>query len=304
MGTRIESVATSHGHRGPLGRGALRLSDRAAKACLARAGRRAEEIDLIVNAGLYKDRSLAEPALASIIQEDVGANPGDRPRADRHGTFSFDVMNGGCGVLTAAQVVHTFVQAGAARLGLVVAADAVSAPGQGIAFPPAGGAMLLAQCEGDAGFGAFALHTFPDRAGLFEARVAWQGPGVGARGKGRNVLTIREDPAFGPECIACGAEVARAFLDAGRLRVQDVDLLVAGEYPLRFSDAVAQALGIDPERVARPPGKLAGAYTAGAIAALQGAMESGALERSHNVLFLTAGAGLTIGAALYTRTRA
>ncbi len=36
--------------------------------------------------------SIAEPALAAIIQQDIGANPED-PHADTHGTFSFDISN-------------------------------------------------------------------------------------------------------------------------------------------------------------------------------------------------------------------
>ncbi|HEU5055239.1 MAG TPA: hypothetical protein VFU21_01885, partial [Kofleriaceae bacterium] len=116
MATRIEAVATSHPRGRRLGRGALHLSDLAAEMCLARAHRDPSELDLLVNVGLYKDHSIAEPALASIIQEDVGANPSRRASPGRHGTFSFDLVNGGVGMLTAAEVIDGFVGDGPARL--------------------------------------------------------------------------------------------------------------------------------------------------------------------------------------------
>ena len=54
-----------------------RTSTRRASAedCLREAGRTAHEVDLLVNAGIYRDRNLAEPALAALIQQDIGANP-------------------------------------------------------------------------------------------------------------------------------------------------------------------------------------------------------------------------------------
>ena len=62
--------------------GALEAVDAAARSCLDRAGRTAGELDLLINAGVYHDKILSEPAFASLIQEDIGANlshpPGQR----------------------------------------------------------------------------------------------------------------------------------------------------------------------------------------------------------------------------------
>ena len=41
------------------------------------AGRDAHDVDLLINAGIYRDRNLGEPAFAAMIQEDIGANPED-----------------------------------------------------------------------------------------------------------------------------------------------------------------------------------------------------------------------------------
>lgn len=298
MGTLIENVATraSHAH-GPFARGALRLSDMAAKACLEGAGRRASELDLLVNAGLYKEHSMAEPALASIIQEDIGANPGHPPRHDRHGTFSFDVMNGGCGALSALHLVDAFVAGGTAQLGLVVAGDSDPEPGvsRGFPFGATSGAVLLRRGAAGAGFTRFEFRTFPEDADLFVSTLGWD------EALGRNVLEVRESPAFAARCVERAIEATPAFLARAGVDARDVDLLLASPYPPAFADALARALGVSADRVPAVPTDLARAHTAGVIAALEAAFASGAFQRARRVLFVTAGAGVTFGAALYRR---
>jgi 3-oxoacyl-[acyl-carrier-protein] synthase-3 len=302
MRARIEAAATASPGWLPLSSGALHLSDAAARACLERAGLESRDLDLLINAGMYKNGNLAEPALASLIQEDLGANRGHPPIPERHGTFSFDVSNGGCGFLSAAQLVDGFVRSGAARHGLVVTADADPAPGQtrGFPFPPVGGAVLLGCSDGDEGFERFETRTFPEDIDLFEARVAFDASSHGRLDRrGRSVLTIREDTRFAARCLERAVSVARGFLDAARLSPADVDLLLASQHPRSFAVDLGAALGIVPERIPALPRELVGAHTAGPIAALEAAMSSGRFAAARRVLFVAAGAGITISAALY-----
>jgi 3-oxoacyl-[acyl-carrier-protein] synthase-3 len=301
MGTRIESVATAHGRGGLFARGALHLSDAASRACLARGHHQAEELDILVNAGIYKDHNVAEPALASIIQEDLGANPGHPPRRHHHGTFSFDVLDGGCGVVTAMQLVDGFVGRGAARTGLVVAADADPSPRTSRDFPfrPVGGAVLLTHDERDgAGFQRFEHRTFPDEAALFDARLAWE-PRAGLLHRGRNVLEVREAPGFAAACVAHAIDVTTGFLARAGLRAPDVDLLVASQLPRTFAGDVARGLGIAADRVPEVGPELRAAHTAGPLAALEAAVASGRFAAARHTLFVTAGAGTTVAVALY-----
>ena len=303
MGTRIESVVARRARGGPFAPGALRLSDMAARACLDGAHHRAEDLDLLINAGLYKDKNMAEPALASIIQEDIGANPGHPPRHDRHGTFSFDILNGGCGALTGLYLVDAFVGPGAARLGMVVAADADPSPrtSRGFRFPPVGGAVLLGHSGNGEGFTRFEFHTFPEHAGLFEVRVQFE-PGTGedrVGHRGHSVLEVHEDPTYAARCVERATEVTGAFLERVALRAGDVDLLIASPYPRRFAADLALAIGVAPDRALEPSPELTCAHTAGPIAALATAQDSGRFTSARNVLFVTAGAGITIAVALY-----
>jgi 3-oxoacyl-[acyl-carrier-protein] synthase-3 len=304
MGTCIESAATATGRGHWLGRGALHLSDAAARTCLQRARREAGELDLLINAGLYKDRNMAEPALASIIQEDIGANPGHPPQRDRHGTFSFDVLDGGCGVVTAARLLDGFVGAGAAQLAMIVAADADPSPAttRGFPFAPAGGAVLLAHRDGPVGFERFASRTFAEDAELFEASLRWD-PRAGLARRGSNVLEIHEAPSFASHCVTHAAEVVAAFLADAGVRADEIDVLIASQYPRGFAAAFARRLGLPADRVPAVPRALTSSHTAGPIAALEAAMTSGRFAGARHALFVTVGAGIAVGVALYRSAR-
>lgn len=299
MGTRIESAVTSR--RGLVPRGALHLSDVAARACLEAAHRTSGELDLLINTGLYKNGSVAEPALASIIQEDIGANPGGK-LADHHGTFSFDLVDGGCGVVQAAQLADSFVGEGRARLAMIVAADADPSPTTSRNFPfkPAGGALLLAHTDDGTGFHQFRTRTFPQHAALFESRLRWD-PAAGLAGKGRNVIEVLEAPGFASACIEDAVDVARELLADAALAPAQIDLLIASQYPRMFPELLARSLGLAPACVPEVDDHLRDTHTAGPIAALEAAIASGRFARAHHVLFVTAGAGVTIAAALYRR---
>lgn len=301
MGTRIEAVATAHGHGWRLGRGALHLTDVAAEACLDRGRARAEDLDLLINAGLYRNANVAEPALAAIIQEDIGANPGTKIVRGHHGTFSFDVLGGGCGVLTAATIADGFVGYGGAHRAMIVAGDVDPSPGvsDGFPFAPVAGAMLLGHTDDATGFEQIELRTFGEHAPLFEAHLRWK-PREGVLHRGRNVLEVREAPSFAGRCVELATEVVVGFLDRRRLRTADIDLLIASQYPPSFARGVAQGLGLA-DRLPTVAPALATAHTAGPIAALEAAFSTGQFHRARRTLVVTAGAGITIGIALYVQ---
>jgi 3-oxoacyl-[acyl-carrier-protein] synthase III len=302
MGTTIEAVATSRS-RNPFGRRALRLADRAARDCLKDAGQASEELDLLINAGVYRDKNLAEPALAALIQEDIGANPGHPPVAG-HGTFSFDVDNGACGVLTAAYLLDGFLRSGAIRLGMAVASDVDPRASRGYRFPPVGGALLLGWDDGIPGLSDFHFETFPEHAGLFDSRVSWkQRPGPRLPGKwgGRSVLTVREQPEYASQCLDCAHVAIEKYAADRGLTLPELDLVVASGPSVGFPEELAGRIAISADRVAAPTGGSRRAHTAGPIAALEAASRGGRLDTARTVLWVAAGAGITVALALYRR---
>lgn len=302
MGTCIDAAFAQAGG-GARKAAARRLADAAATNCLTLAGRRPGDIDMLINVGIYREDSMGEPALAALIQEDIGANLGHPPTGGS-GTFSFDLLNGACGVITAIQVESGFLQSGVIRLGAVVSSDVqpdLASPG-GRFLRPAGGAMLLRWDDGVAGFTDFAAETFPEYADLFTSGLVWRqrrgirGPGQDA---GRNQMTVALGPGYQDRLADCAEEATRRFLRRLGMGVGEVDLLVPSPPQAGFTDRLRARLGVPGDRVAYTPEDLEGAYTTGPIAALQAAIKSGRLGEARTVLLLAAGAGITVALALY-----
>jgi 3-oxoacyl-[acyl-carrier-protein] synthase III len=303
MGTRIEAVATAHARRGPFRQGALKLADEVACACLARVNRAPGDIDLLVNAGIYRDDNLVEPALASMIQEDIGANPGHPPRAGAHGTFSFDVANGGCGVLTALELLDGFVRSGTIQTGLAVASDSDPGESESFPFPAVGGAMLVRPASDGEGFVDFAFETFEEADGAFESAISWHEKEwhLPLSRSGRNALTVVQGEAYEHRAIECAEEATRRFLARHELGARSVDLAIFSQSPVGFADGLATRLDLARERLAPVPDELRGAHTAGPIVALDAAIESGQFAAARTILFATVGAGIVVGVALYRK---
>lgn len=287
MGTVIDRFdVTDGGFRNR--HSALRLAVAAAKTCLHRAGRAADEVDLLINAGIYRDRNLAEPALAALIQQDVGANPED-PHRDGHGTFSFDVANGACGVLTALQIVDGFLRSHAIDYALVVASDAD--PGRGCSehfpFSPAGAAMSCKWVDDVCGLGQVEWVNMPDDGEHFRATVGLR--------DSRNVLRFEASTEMDERFAVAGAEAARRCLEKATLGLSEVDLIVAAPARDSYRAALASHLGVPIGRVT--VAKDERMHTAALVAALRDGAER--LVPGGRVLFIAAGAGVTAGAALY-----
>lgn len=301
MAAIIESVATSVSDNPLWHKGALRLADYALTESLQRADRKASDIGLLINAGVYREKNLGEPALASMIQEDVGANPERDPDASPHGTFSFDVSNGGCGVLTAVELVDGFLASKTIELGAVVASDSDPGGTPYFPFPSVGGALLLRPGTADTGFMKFSFETFPHLADRLQSHIVWhpREHHVPFTAEGRNVLEIVESEDFAVRALDCAEELLQHFFDTNGLRPEDVDLLIASAYPPTFAMDLGRAIGLPENRIAIPDDDLRGAHTAGVIAALESSIRSGRFAAARNVLFVAVGAGMTVAAALY-----
>ncbi len=287
MGTVIERLdVTRAGWRNR--HSALHLAVAAAKTCLQRAGREPDDVDLLINTGIYRDKNLAEPALAALIQEDIGANPED-PHEDAHGTFSFDIANGTCGILTALQIVDGFLRSRTINRALVVTSDAD--PGRGMSehfpFSPVGAALLCDWSEDDFGLGRVHWVNFPDDGENFRATVGLE--------DGRNVLRFGGSAAMDEQFADAGAQVAQSCLQEASLGLSDVDVIVASPARHGYRAALAAKLAIPVQRITVADDE--SMHTASLVSALSRAGEQ--LSPGARILLVAAGAGVTAGAALY-----
>lgn len=288
MGTVIDRVDVSH----PRMRGrhsALHLAVTAAKDCLRQAGCKPHELDLVVNAGIYRDKNLGEPALAALIQDDIGANPED-PHSDAHGTFSFDVANGACGVLTALQIVDGFLRTRSVQRALVVTSDADPGHGMSEQFPfsASGAALLCGWTDDDYGLSAVSWANAGDALDDRETSSATVG-----FADGRNVLRFHESADADGRFARVAAEAARACLEQQGVPLADVDLVIAAPARPQYRQALRVLLGLPAEKICVADDHRM--HTAALVAAFA----QQRLRAGSQVLFVAAGAGVVAGAALY-----
>lgn len=289
MGTVIDhQTFISHGWR--TRHSALRLAVTASRKCLEQAKCPPNDLDLLINAGIYRDRNLGEPALAALIQEDIGANIED-PHPDAHGTFSFDIANGVCGVLTGLQVADGFLRAGTIHRALVVASDAD--PGHGLSrdfpFAAAGGAMLCKWTDGEVGLGPMRWVNFFDGAATFRTTVGEE--------DGRNVLRVAASDTLDEQFAVAAGKVVGECLDAASVDLAAVDVIIAAPPHPGFAVALASHLGVAAERISVARDERV--HTAALIAALHDAISQRRAVAGSTVLLVAAAAGITAGAALY-----
>jgi 3-oxoacyl-[acyl-carrier-protein] synthase III len=287
MGTLIDRVALAHG--GWRNRhSALHLAVKTAKDCLQHAGREPDDVDLLVNAGIYRDRNIAEPALAAMIQQDIDANP-ENPHAGAHGTFSFDIANGTCGVLTALQIVDGFLKSHAIDCALVVASDAD--PGRGMSehfpFSSTGAALLCDWTDDDYGLERIHWVNIPDEGETFNATVGLV--------DGRNVLRFAASDTVDERFAAAAVKAVDECLRESKLRLDDVDAIVAAPARPKYRADLAARLGVPVERIIVCEDQ--SVHTASLAAAFDRAAHR--LQQGDRLLLVAAGAGITAGAALY-----
>lgn len=286
MGTVIEHVAlTEAGWRRR--HSALHLATTAAKDCLRATGTDPRDIDLLINAGIYRDRNLGEPALAALIQQDIGANP-EEPHAHGHGTFSFDVANGSCGILNALQIVDGFLTSHAIDRALIVAGDADPGHRMSPDFPfSAAAAALLCRTHTTSGLQRIHWKNVVDDGESYRATV-----GLVDR---RNVLRFTVSDSCDDRFAATAALAAEQCLREAELRADAVDAIVAAPAHEAFRTALARHLAVSPGRitVADDP-RMHTASLASAFRRFADQAPAGG-----RVLIVAAGAGVTAGAAMY-----
>ncbi|MGV0645206.1 3-oxoacyl-[acyl-carrier-protein] synthase III C-terminal domain-containing protein [Mycolicibacterium sp. XJ879] len=289
MGTIVDDIVVIRGGWRRR-RSALRLADAAARACLRRAGLDPHDVDLLVNAGIYRDRNLGEPALAAMIQDDIGANP-EEPHSGGHGTFSFDVANGTCGVMTALQVVDGFLKARTIGNAVIVTSDADPGSGSCDRFPysPVGAAMSCSWADGHDGLGQVYWIHRPDEGANLRATV-----GLVDR---RNVLRIHESAALDERFADAAAEAAHRCLREESLETSDVNMVIAAPARGRYRTALAQRLGIPEDTVVVADDEQA--HTASLAAAFAKGTEQ--LAGGACALLVAAAAGITAAAAVYRK---
>jgi 3-oxoacyl-[acyl-carrier-protein] synthase III len=266
----------------------------AARQALDKAGIGAPDIDLIMCATVCPDMSL--PSTAVFVQSQLGAK-----RA-----AAFDIVAACSGFLYGLTIADQFIRSGHYRNILVIGAELLS---RYVDYTDRSTCVIF----GD-GAGAGVIVPSPgDRRGILAARIQSDGnyadflytPGGGTRypasvesvRQGQHFIKMRGNELF-KVAVRSMEDISRQVLDEVRMTPNDIDLLVPHQANQRITDAVADRLGVRPEKVYSNIAKIGNTSSASIPICLDELVVSGRLKEGMTVMLTSFGAGATWGAVL------
>ena len=298
-----------------VGETVVTLASEAARKALEQAGKRAEEIDLILVATCSPEQYL--PCCACRVQADIGAV----------NALAFDVNAACSGFLFALNTADAYLRMGLAENALIIGSEVLSKlvdwtdRGSCILFGDGAGAVVVERCKAEsraveekqipaAGILGRALHSDGTGGGVLQCDAREL---TTPYARTSAVKTDQNQPMDDREHFIQmdGQEVYRfatrrvpqcieeALSDAG-LTVPDIDLFVLHQANARIIDAVAKRLHADREKFPTNLERVGNLSSASIPVLLDELHKQGKLHRGDRIVLAGFGAGLTIGACVMT----
>jgi len=287
---RIESLGVSPPRRTLLRWGSVKHAVEAGKRCLEKSIYHPNDVRVLVNAGVHRDGHTCEPAIAAYVQHRLDINVEFQGRR----TLAFDLLNGACGMLNAAQVVGALIEAGEAQVGMVVSSEANSdaRPDPSYPYPASGAAALLDVSPlRNVGFGSFVFQTHEEHADLFASVVSL----AVKHGK----LSIKRAAELEDVWLKHAGAAVDELLAKERLSKSEIDFVVPAQISAQFLQKLPERVGLPREKVLDLSAKLADTHSTSTFLALHHLVASGAATSGKRALLLSFGSGITVGAATY-----
>jgi len=262
------------------------LALHAARHALEAAGRRADELDLIIVATSTPD--MVFPSTATILQRKLGVN----------GCAAFDLQAVCSGFVYALSVADSMVRAGAARCALVVGSEVFSRildfndRTTCVLFGDGAGAVVL---EASATPGILASDLHAD--GRYLDILCTPGTVSGGQVIGDPLLKM-DGPAVFKLAVGVLESAARATLEKAGRREEDLDWLIPHQANIRIMNGTAKKLKLDASKLVVTVDEHGNTSAASVPLALDEAVKSGRVKRGDTVLLEGVGGGFTWGAVL------
>ena len=269
------------------------LATEAAQKAILDAGLEIADIGMILVATMTPD--MAIPATACIVQKKLGTTLG----------VAFDINAACSGFIYALAVADKFIASGAFKHILVIGADVMSHLVDWedrttcVLFGDGAGAVILS-CSTESG-GILSTHLYSD--GRYSELLMVP---AGGSLKPTTQETVTDRLHYismkGNELFRVAVKnmviASQNALIYNNCSINDVDLFVAHQANKRIIDAVAERVGIDPEKVVISLHKYGNTSAASIPMALFEAIEQKKLKKGHLVLLTAFGGGLTWGSSL------
>ena len=266
---------------------------RAARQAIERAKLDPSEIDLLLCATVTPDQIL--PSTGCIIQAELGAN----------NAAAMDIVAACSGFLYGVSLADSMIRTGQIRNALVIGAEILTQyvdytdRQTCVLFGDGAGAAVLGPVEGNRGI----LATKIKSDGRYEEQLFSPGGGTRRRptaetiAAGDHFFKMKGNELF-KVAVRSMAEISRDILQTAGLRTEDVDLFIPHQANQRITEAVADRLNVDLERVYSNIAVHGNTSSASIPIALDECVESGRVKEGDLVLMTSFGGGVTWGGVL------
>jgi len=300
MGTIIETISVETDEQI---NSSVEYSARAAAKCIQATKIDEKDIGLLVSIGIYKDKNTAEPSQAALIQKPTGLNLDPREKyADPvghkyfmgEGTFSFDLLNGACGFINAAQVIDGFIKIGQIKSAIIVASDVHPSkkPNSDFPYTHVGAAAILTGSANGSGFRNFMCRTSEGKGYVgLNSYVDLIGHGT----DGRNHVEFEKQTDYAAKLQEFSTKMIVEYVANEGIDISRIKYLVTNPGDKDFANGIARAVGLQEEAIIKPEGN---PHTAAPLMGFQMVLERG-LKEKEQVLFVSASAGITFACCIY-----
>ncbi len=272
----------------------------AARSCLGRSQYDARDVQLMINAGVYRNEFMCEPAIASIVAGNLVPEDGhDCPES--RGTLAFDLTNGSLGALEACFVASHMIASGEYRTALVMASEIELNrdihPARCLGLAETGSALLLDGQSGERrgddgpGFGAFLFQSDTDHVGKFTSHSAVA--------DGTTTLSFERHPAYAEACLDCIREAVARLLDFEGLTLAEIPVILPPLVSPAFVARLADVLEIPRQRMVCPTSDWKNLYTSSLAYAWQMLSQESHPRPGEIGLIVGVGSGIQVGCATY-----
>ncbi len=290
MGTIIKSVGTA---MPVLHKGIVALTTHATKQCLRNGGISARDIGMLLYAGVYNENHQGEPSIASLIQNRIQKDKLRQMLFSREpeNIFSFDVHNGGGGILDAIHIADGLIASGDLKYGLIIAGDTKpeTGPSYNYNYSSSAGAVLLTNGPEKKGFRRFFSKTYPEFKNDLHSSTNWD------TGNFRFIIDQKE--GYLEDCLKCAEDTTHIFLEQEKLHPEEIGLLITSMCPSGFRKDFIKRTGFKDKVNVKESNCVI--YSAGLIFSLNYLFKNGIFNASKNILFLTVGSGIAVSLSLY-----
>ena len=272
----------------------------AAQNCLAGAGVSQQDIDLLINIGVFRDDNIIEPAMAPLIQKQLGMNLDPvRNGCLQRSTLSFDINDGECGFLSAVRVADAFFKSGTAKYALVVAGDIHPSKTRHPDFPfqSVACAILLAYTEDTvSGFSGFHFKTSENGSFGFSAKVDLMANGLASRG----CMDFIIEDQYHERLSDFTSEWMKELFQSGQVNPADIDYIVTSQQAKGFGKTIACAANLNGRsQVVDLYDQYGNAHTSSLPLCYHHLASGGLTKKNDRILFIAAGSGLSAACSLY-----